>query len=133
MREHLEKSRVQLASAPEGASGKEAVYRRVKTLLHEGRVVLPRACARLVRQLKDVMMRPTSGGGVQILSPRKAGGHGDIVSAWVLAVWQADRLTAAPAVARETDEERTERVLEERATRQGSEWWEQEPTAPGYS
>lgn len=132
MREHLERAAVKLVSAPEGASGKESVYRRVKTLLHEGRVVLPRSQARLVRQLKDVMVRATPGGGVQILSPRRAGGHGDIVSAWVLAVWQADRLTAAPEAVRETDEERTERLIEARHARTAGEWWEREPTSAGY-
>jgi hypothetical protein len=64
-------------------------------LLREGRVVihvrqLPDGMgARLLQQLREVQGKPTSGGGMSIVHPRwSQGGHGDIVSALVLALWQ---------------------------------------------
>lgn len=131
MREHLAASSVAMLSAPEGAGGKEQVYRRVRALVHEGRVVLPRM-PRLARQLKDVMARQTSGGGCTIMSPRRSGGHGDIVSALVLAVWQVDRMAAdAPALV-ESEDDRMEAALEARHGSGRAEWWERDPTMGGY-
>lgn len=88
VREAVERVGVPLLDAPEGANGKVASYTKAKALLHEGRVRLPDN-ARLLRQLREVTSRPTSGGGLSITSPRGAGGHGDLVSALVLALWQA--------------------------------------------
>lgn len=90
MREHLATHDIAFVSAPEGASGKLDTYTVVRTLLHEGRVRLPND-PRLLQQLREVTSRPTPGGGLQISSPRKAG-HGDLVSALVLAVYTASKL-----------------------------------------
>jgi hypothetical protein len=46
---------------------------------------------RLVAQLGDVMGKPTPGGGLQIALPRRGGVQGDIVAAFVNAVWAASR------------------------------------------
>ncbi|HSN24961.1 MAG TPA: hypothetical protein VLT45_01715, partial [Kofleriaceae bacterium] len=64
-------------------------YVLTRKLLHEGKIEIPDH-PRLIRQLKDVVAKPLPGGGIQISSPRKAdGSHGDLVSAFVNAVWRA--------------------------------------------
>lgn len=89
--EHLGEHGLDLVSAPEGANGKADTYQIVRALLREGRLRLPNH-ERLIRQLREVTARPTAGGGVSIVSPRwRTGGHGDLVSAMVLAVWDAAR------------------------------------------
>lgn len=104
--EHLETSGLALISAPEGANGKADTYQVVRALLREGRVRIPNH-ERLVRQLREVTARPTAGGGISIVSPRwRTGGHGDLVSAFVLAVWDASRglVEAPPAYETPADE-----------------------------
>lgn len=104
--EHLEDHQLALVSAPEGANGKADTYQVVRALLREGRVRIPNH-ERLVRQLREVTARPTAGGGISIVSPRwRTGGHGDLVSAFVLAVWDASRglVEAPPAYAEPVDE-----------------------------
>lgn len=66
----------------------DEVYVRARQKMRTGAVKIPRN-ERLIRQLKEVQGRPTSGGKMQIVQPRWAkGGHGDNVSAFVLALWQ---------------------------------------------
>lgn len=80
---------VAIVAAPEGQAGKAETYAFLRKLIHEGRIELPDN-DRLVRQLLDVVSKPTPGGGLTITSPRRAtGGHGDLVSALVLACWRA--------------------------------------------
>lgn len=89
--EHLNLHRVWLQAAPEGALGKAESYQAARVLLHEGKVRLPNH-DRLLRQLREVVSRPTAGGAVTIWSPRwRTGGHGDLVSALVLALHNASR------------------------------------------
>jgi hypothetical protein len=96
IREHLDTSGLVLMSAPEGATGKAESYALARSLIAQGRVRLPKH-ERLLQQLRDVTVRPTSGGALSIQSPRWAGGgHGDLVSALVLAMWQAHRNYVAP-------------------------------------
>lgn len=84
--EHLTNEKLGLIDALPGATGKTESYSRAKAVLHEGQCVLPEH-PRLLQQLREVVSRPTPGGGLSITSPRKpGGGHGDLVSAWVLAV-----------------------------------------------
>lgn len=91
IREHMQAAGVQLMAAPDGATGKAETYALARTLLHGGELRLLRN-ERLARQLVEVTATPTSGGGISIQSPRwKTGGHGDIVSAAVLAIWRAHR------------------------------------------
>jgi hypothetical protein len=91
IREHLEASRLTLLGAPEGSGGKAESYAQFRTLLHDGRVRLP-PHERLERQLREIVSQPTAGGALSISSPRyKSGGHGDLVSALVLAIWQLAR------------------------------------------
>lgn len=84
--EHLQTHRLGLQDAPAGVTGKNESYARARAVLHEGRCILPEH-PRLLSQLRAVVSKPTPGGGLSISTPRKAGGgHGDIASAWVLAV-----------------------------------------------
>lgn len=87
--EHLEAHELTYAPAPTQPAD---TYVRARMLLREGRVVLHALPFRdrLVQQMREVQGRPTSGGGMSIVHPRwSKGGHGDIVAALVLALWQA--------------------------------------------
>lgn len=89
IREHLQEHGLQIWDAPEGTAGKLAVYTRTKAQLHEGKLLLPatKEGRRLVEQAKCVSARPSPGGGLTIRVPRRTGmAHGDLVSAWTLAV-----------------------------------------------
>lgn len=134
MREHLEARNIVLQSAPEGQSGKVKVYTKARALLHEGRVELPEH-SRLARQLREVQGRPTPGGGIQIVSPRRGGAHGDLVSAFVLALWRADAMAGDDESDVElSEEERAEAELERRyGPGSAKEWWERDPLRPGYA
>lgn len=98
IREHLDAQSLDLTTAPTGAAGKAETYQFARQVIHSGKLRLGRGplTDRLVHQLVEVRSRATSGGAVSITSPRwQTGGHGDLVSALVLAIWQAH----------ETDEE----------------------------
>lgn len=96
-------SRHDIAVAP--AQGQPAErYVRARVLLRSGRVRIHglEFRERLLKQLREVHGKPTSGGGMSIQHPRWAtGGHGDLADALVLALWQVggDVIPAqAPAV-----------------------------------
>lgn len=92
IREHLLAEDIALTGLPEGASGKAEQFALARTLVHQGQVKSPRH-ERMIRQLKEIIGKPTSGGTLSIQAPRWAtGGHGDIVSALVGALWLAHRL-----------------------------------------
>jgi hypothetical protein len=89
VKEHLHEHGLGLVDAPEGMLGKQESFRRVRSVLHEGLVLLPKSdlITRLVAQAKLVVAKASAGGGLSIKIPRKVGlGHGDLVSAWVLAI-----------------------------------------------
>lgn len=88
LQEHLAENGISLISAPEGQAGKTLTYNRAKETIYEGRCCIPQH-DRLVRQFKEIVAKPTSAGGMSIQSPRwKSGGHGDLVSAAVLGLYQ---------------------------------------------
>lgn len=118
---------------PGGNLGKAEVFSATDHLFREGLVRLPND-ARLLQQLREVKKRPLPGGGYSIEQPRKAaGGHGDIVSAFVAAAWRLSKLQlpeapkathADPAEAkaqawRERDDERIEK---KRRAKELEEW-----------
>lgn len=93
---------------------------------------------RLVQQLREVQGRPQPGGTMSIILPRwRTGGHGDIVSAFVLAVHQhggetVEKPKAEPGSTEWEEElrERRRREVEERLASNGLEgdrseqaWW----------
>ncbi len=89
LREQLNEAKLTVFPAPEGTRGKADVFHRTRAVLHEGNVKLP-DCAivrRMIQQAKLVTSKATPGGQTTVRIPRKIGlGHGDLVSAWVLAV-----------------------------------------------
>lgn len=94
--EHLQTHKLGLQDAPPGINGKVDTYTRARAVLHEGRCVLPEY-PRLLSQLRAVVSKPTPGGGLSISSPRRpGGGHGDIASAWVLAIHDLATARVAP-------------------------------------
>ncbi len=89
LREQLSAANLTVLPAPEGTKGKADVFQRTRAVLHEGNIKLPDCplTRRLIQQAKMVTSKPTPGGQTTIRIPRKIGlGHGDLVSAWVLAV-----------------------------------------------
>lgn len=89
IKEGLSESNLSIWDAPMGAGGKADVFHRTRSVLHEGRIKIPDVPLgrRLLQQAKLVTSKPSPGGTTTIKIPRKIGlGHGDIVSAWVLAV-----------------------------------------------
>lgn len=84
---------IDLVLGPGGQAGKLSMYLVVRDLLHSGRLRIPPKQVRLLAQLREVTARPTPGGGTVIASPRRSGGgHGDLVSALVAALWRCDFL-----------------------------------------
>ncbi len=89
VKEQLQVSGMYLIDAPEGSKGKAETFQRTRAVLNEGLCRIPdvQIGRRMVQQAKLVSAKPSPGGTVSIKIPRKIGlGHGDIVSAWVLAV-----------------------------------------------
>ncbi len=89
LREQLGTSNLVIYDAPEGTKGKAEVFQRTRAVLHEGFCKIPdvNICRRMVAQAKMVVSKAAPGGTTTIKVARKIGmGHGDIVSAWVLAV-----------------------------------------------
>jgi hypothetical protein len=94
--EHLEKYGLFLVPAPTVPSD---AYVRARMLMRQKRVKIHPLPFRdrFVQQLREVHGRPTAGGRIAIHNPRWAsGGHGDIASAFVLAVYQATGEEVAP-------------------------------------
>ena len=116
--EELAKHGLSYVPSTPGAEGKANEHMAAKALLHSGKVRLPHgtpAAKRLVDQMKMLVGRPTAGGGISLQSPRNNGGHGDILSAWVLAVSQRSgqkgehripdkKITLEEAIKRQTEE-----------------------------
>lgn len=73
----------------------DVVYVRARQVMREGNARIPRN-PRLIQQLKEVQSRPLPGGRMQIIHPKWAkGGHGDLVSSYVLGLWQLVSETVA--------------------------------------
>lgn len=115
--EHLEANGLHYVPAPTTPAD---TYVRARMLLREGKVKIHGLAFRdrLLQQMREVHGKPTSGGGMSIVHPRWAtGGHGDLVAALVLALWQVsgDEVPApAPSPDVEAKMERWKRFEEER-------------------
>lgn len=119
--EHLDEHGLAFVDAPASQAGKAQTYVRARVLLNGRRLSLP-THPRLIGQLKEVVGKPTPGGGISITAPRKSG-HGDLVSAMVLSLWQRNGYEVpAPEP---TEQIRMEKAIEARIRKQtGEEWWE---------
>jgi hypothetical protein len=72
---------------PHGQPGKLEMHMATREMFAEKRIRIPKH-ARLIAQLKAIMVKPTPGGGLQITTPRRRGmGHGDVASAFVGVAW----------------------------------------------
>jgi hypothetical protein len=87
-REHMPEA-VTLLPVEGGQNAKAERFVTVRNLLNEGRIRIPRQFMPLANQLREVVSRPTAGGGLQISLPRRAGVHGDVSAAFVLAAHAA--------------------------------------------
>lgn len=122
--EHLGDEQLAYAEAPTAPA---EAYVRARMLLREGRLKLPNH-PRLLQQLREVQGRPLPGGGMSIIHPRwRTGGHGDIASAWVLAVYQLAgeeirAATPASGSAQWEEQEREKRRQRNKAAAEQS-WW----------
>lgn len=130
--EHLQEHGLTFTDAPQGQRGKADTYVRLRVVLHGGRLTIPDQSP-IVKQLKEVTCKPTSAGGLSIASPHKAqGGHGDLVSSLVLAVWQPSGYLVpmgapkpgSPEHAAELEHRMFEQAKREAKKRnRGSDWW----------
>ncbi len=90
-REWADMHKLKIASAPTAQAAKFASYLTLQKALREQRIALPSNTPRLIAQLKATVAKPTAGGNMQIVAPRRAGlAHGDLVSSLVLAVYACD-------------------------------------------
>jgi hypothetical protein len=89
-REQFSKAGISIFELPSGQAGKLQMYSVAKELIHAKRVRIPALYRRLATQVKAVVGKATPGGGVQISTPRtRGGGHGDLCSAFIAALYLA--------------------------------------------
>lgn len=91
VKEHLRESGLSFADMPGGNAGKADVYNFARDLIHAGRVRWSAQHRRLTQQLREIVAKPLPGGLIAITSPRRKGSHGDIASAFCLALWSAEK------------------------------------------
>ena len=120
--EHLDEHMLAFLDAPTNVADP---FVRLRVLIHGSRCELPKH-PRLLRQLTEVMWRPTPNNAISIIQPRTGGGHGDIVSALVLAAWQrgGDIVQANPTgiLPDEWEQKRIDSMEHKR--NDSREWWE---------
>lgn len=129
--EHLAAEELGFLDAPAGSLAADP-FVRARMLFREGKVHLPDD-PRLRSQLKAVVGKALPGGGLRIVQPRLAkGGHGDLVSALVLALHQAggievERPWPKPGTEEWAEEQRRELLERDTARHERAgkaEWWE---------
>jgi hypothetical protein len=130
--EYLNRYDLGFIPAPAGMKGKTTTYSFVKSLIHGGNVRIPDH-ERLVQQLKEVEVRPSSGGALSISSPTwRSGGHGDIVSALVLALYRLggydveDRPVTRAERDKRAEDEAIDRRIAAVEKKKDGDWWETE-------
>jgi hypothetical protein len=79
-----------LLSFPNDNEGIAQAYIRARVLLSDGLIDLSGAPDLLIEQLKETTSKPTVT-GLTITNPVREGRHGDLVSAFVCAVWAAEQ------------------------------------------
>ncbi|MGO9247460.1 MAG: hypothetical protein ACLP7W_02570 [Solirubrobacteraceae bacterium] len=96
-REHAQTAGLFVEEGPAGTRGKLESYVIVRELLREEKLVIPNHPG-LIAQMRSVTSRAQPGGGLGIISPRRSGAHGDLLSALVLACWR-DNVNFGPIAA----------------------------------
>jgi hypothetical protein len=113
VQEGLSDRGIQCVLVPGGQIGKAEVYQAARAIIHEGQFKMP-PNERQERQMRETTSKPNPGGSVTIDNPRwKSGGHGDIVSALMNALWLASRADLPVEPVRDQlypDRDREERV-----------------------
>jgi hypothetical protein len=100
---------------------KVTVFDAARIELAEGRLVLPNGP--VVEQFREVKKKPLPGGGMAIEQPRKpTGGHGDLASAYVCAIWWLTKQPLPVATVPMHDRRWQEAVREVTPQRGGSVW-----------
>lgn len=136
-REAFHDAELVFISAATGQQGKAEMYAEARRVFEEGLIKIPHD-ERLLAQLRDVRRRPLPGGGYAITQTRtKGGGHGDIATALVTAVWRLRlaRIPEQPAKLPEDDLEREAELWRQRRAerreqeaRREQEGWAYAPT-----
>lgn len=94
-KEHLHPHGISFVDAPAGDQRGES-YLHMKKIIHERRVALPNH-PRFLSQLRSIIAKPTAGERWTYSIPRRRGaGHGDLASAFILALWAARGDTRSP-------------------------------------
>lgn len=91
VREVTDAMQLALLSFPNDNDGITQAYVRARVLLSDGLIDLSAASDILIEQLKETTSKPTVT-GMTITNPIKEGRHGDVVSAFVCAVWAAEAI-----------------------------------------
>lgn len=89
VREVTDDFTIALLDFPNDNEGIAQAYIRARVLLSDGLIDLSGAPDLLIEQLKETTSKPTVT-GLTITNPVKEGRHGDLVSAFVCAVWAAE-------------------------------------------
>lgn len=89
VREVTDEFSIALLDFPNDNEGIAQAYIRTRVLLADGLIDLSGAPDLLIEQLKETTSKPTVT-GLTITNPVKEGRHGDLVSAFVCAVWAAE-------------------------------------------
>lgn len=90
-REAAASHKIQIIEGPSMTGDKEHSWLYLRDLFREKKIIIPNH-KMLLAQLKSVQLQHQSGGGIKIISPRKAGsGHCDLVAALCNAVWRDRR------------------------------------------
>ncbi len=99
-------------------------YVRTRVLLRQGVVRLPDH-PRLLQQMKEVTGRPLAGGGLSIVQNRwRSGGHGDLLSAMVLALYATGGdETPHPSTMSWEEQEREKRRKACKDAQVDNPWW----------
>ncbi len=100
-------------------------YVRARTLFRQGVVRLPDH-QRLLQQIREVTGRPLAGGGIAIVQQRwRTGGHGDLLSAMVLALYATggDEIPHPNTTSWEDLEREKRRKACKEASADGLPWW----------
>jgi hypothetical protein len=89
-REEFAKHGITLRDAPNSHNrANTECHATVRGLFLEGRIKIPTREQALLRQLREITAKPLEGGIIKFSKPRRAGEHGDLGSAFILAASQA--------------------------------------------